>query len=225
MLSHAFWRSVSHQIRLTNVTILILLAGLRRTGKSRHLVFTFYFAPFIIFFVAIVVMELMTSGFYLFDYFYNLSINGLIRILEIENSEEIRPILERISLSTRSVPSMIMFAAVSKFVLLLILNIILVFIFPRAAWQVCTENQDIVKVIQKMELKQTRPKSNSRHVPKSPTIPTVSRRMHQVDLTVSPVEEQTSADRNLSEDSPNQHFDQQPAFNPYVSNHKYETHF
>ena len=170
-------------------------------------------------------MELLTSGFYLFDYFYNLSINGLLRILEIENADDIRPILEGISLSTRSMPSMIMFAAVSKFILILVLNIFLVFIFPRAAWQVCTENQDIVKVIQKMELKQKRPKSKSKPVPKSPTIPTVSRRTPQIDLTVSPVIEQTFADASIPDDNNNQELDQQPAFNPYVTDRKYETHF
>jgi hypothetical protein len=196
-------------------------AGLRRCGKSRHLVFWLYFAPFIIIFVAIIVLDLLASGFYIFDYFSTLSVNGLIRILEIRNTDEMRPVLERISISTRSLPAMIIFAAVSKAVLFLIFNIFLIFAFSPAAWQVCTENENIVKVLRKIDRKQ---KQKSRPVPKSPTVPTVSRRTQQIHLTVTPSVQQVPEQQD--DDQQPSSYETQPAFNPYVADEKkQETHF
>lgn len=171
-------------------------------------------------------MDLLSSGFYIYDYFATLSVNGLIRILEIRNPDEIRSILERIAVSTRSLPAMIMFCTVSKAVFILIFNIFLVFAFSPAAWQVCAKNQDIVKVLRKMEL-QKRPKSESpkpiprakprpRPRPKSPTIPTVSKRTHQVNLTVTPVQEtKIESIENQPQENRNAPLEQQPPFNPY----------
>lgn len=183
--------------------------------------FWLYFAPFIIVFVAIIVMDLLSSGFYIYDYFATLSVNGLIRILEIRNPDEVRPLFERIAVSTRSLPAMIMFCTVSKAVFILIFNIFLVFAFSPAAWQVCAKNEDIVKVLRKMELhkrsssKSTSPKSK-RPRPKSPTIPTVSKRTHQINLTVTPVQEvENDSIENQPKDDQQPPLEQQPPFNPY----------
>lgn len=64
------------------------------------------------------------------------------RVLEIGNVDQIRPIFERVSFSTRVLPSLIMFAATSKSIILLVLNMIIVFNFPSASWRLCSENQD-----------------------------------------------------------------------------------
>jgi hypothetical protein len=175
-------------------------------------------------------MDMITSGFYLFDYFYNLSVNGLIRILEIQNADEIRPILEMISLSTRSLPPMIMFAAVSK-VGFLILNVFLVFAFSPAAWQVCTENSNVVEVIKTIERKEKK-KSKSKPKPKSPTVPTVARRVHHVNVVVAPANEKTEEEVDVPEQPVEQRkeknaieLNQQPAFNPYISQRRHDTRF
>lgn len=224
----AFWHLVSHVfITMFILTTCFSTAGLRRTGKSRHFVFWLYFAPFIIIFVAIIVMDLLSSGFYIYDYFSSLSVNGLIRILEIRNSDEIRPILERISISTRSLPAIIMFGITSNAILILIFNVFLVFVFSPAAWQVCAANQNIVKVLRKMEHKKSS-RARSLKRPKSPTIPTVSRRTHQVNLTVSPVQQypKNQNEEQIQNDQQKPSIETQPPFNPYMnSQQKQETHF
>lgn len=141
----------------------------------------------------------MTSGFYLFDYFSTLSVNGLIRILEIKNADEMRPILERIPISTRTLPSIIMFAAASKVVLVLIFNSFLVYIFTSASWQVCTKNQGIVEVQREDETDQTHRRRSSARI------------AAPVNVTVTSVEE---PQREV-----------QPAFNPYMGRKNKETHF
>lgn len=112
--------------------------------------FWLYFAPFAFISVSIIVLDLMTSGFYLVDYFSTLNINGLMRLMEISNTEEVRPILEQVSITTRSSPAIIMFAATSKCVVLLVLSFFVVLSFVPAVWQICVENEDIVNTINKV---------------------------------------------------------------------------
>lgn len=184
--------------------------GLRRTGKSRHLIFWLYFAPFIVIFVAIIVMDLIASGYYLFDYFSTLSVNGLMRILEIRNQDEMRPILDQITLSTRTVPQMIMFAACSKCVLFLILNIVFVFLFTPACWRACTENQDIIKTVRKMRLTQESPEPVA---VAAANVPPVSVRVRPAQQDFEEAESESS-------------YEPQPAYNPHVRRSKsVETHF
>jgi hypothetical protein len=160
-------------------------------------------------------MDLLASGFYLFDYFSTLSVNGLIRIMEIRNPDEIRPVLESISISTRSLPAMILFLAVSKVVLFLIFNIFIVFAFSPAVWKICTENENVAKVLIKMKRRQ-------KAKPPSPIVPTVSRRTQQGQVTVYPVQQDKDEQNNDQQPS----YDPQPPFNPYVINQqKHVTHF
>lgn len=119
--------------------------GIRRKGKSKQITFLLYFAPFLTVFVTIVVLDVVASGFYLVDYFKCLSVNGLMSLLEIRNQDEIRPILEQVSVTNRSISSIIFFGGTSKSVLLLILNCVIVYLFTPAAWEICKQNQ-LVKV-------------------------------------------------------------------------------
>lgn len=115
--------------------------GARRKGKSKHMIFWLYFMTFVIAFVTVIATDLIASGFYLVDYFQTISVDGLMRVLEIRNRDQIRPILEQVSFSTRNMPSLIMFGAASKIVIFLIINFFVITTFIRASWQVCKENE------------------------------------------------------------------------------------
>lgn len=151
-------------------------------------------------------MDLVASGFYIFEYFSALGVNGLMRIMEIENTEEMRPILEQISLSTRTLPSIIIFAATSRLILFLVLNFVIAFVFPSAVWRVCKENEEIVE-------------HRDEPVAASP------KRTHDVNLTVT--RNEPSKMREGEEEAQGQSaYDSQPPFNPYLTNSsKQETHF
>lgn len=128
------------------------------------------------------------------------------RAMEIQNTDQIRPILEQVSVSTRSLPAMIMFAATSKTVLFLIINFIIGFVFPSAVWQVCKENEEIV---------------NSFKLEQESVATVASRTNHDVKVAV------TQAEPSTEEDAQGQStFDLQPPFNPYLTNSKkQETRF
>lgn len=190
---------------------------MRRTGKSRHFIYWLYFVPFIVIFIAFIVLDLLSSGFYLVDYFQTLGVNGLMRILEIRNTEEIRPVLEMVAISTRSFPSLIMFAATSKVLLFLVVNFICLFLFPKAAWHVSKENSQVIifKKVRKVKPKQTRVREEEVEEPaeEEPT-PTP----HDVNLTVNHIEPGEDNQSRITS---------QPPFNPYLTtdSRKQETHF
>lgn len=141
------------------------------------------------------------------------------RILEIRNTEEIRPVLEMVAISTRSFPSLIMFAATSKVLLFLVLNFICLFLFPKAAWHVSKENSQVIifKKVGKVKPKQTRVREEeveeTTSVPDQPTSAP-----HDVNLTVNHIE---PGEDNKSRFAP------QPSFNPYLTTNSrnQETHF
>lgn len=54
--------------------------------------------------------------------------------LEIQNTEEIRPVLEKIWMTYRNIPSMIMLSTTSKFMLLLFFNIFLLVTITPTGW-------------------------------------------------------------------------------------------
>lgn len=157
----------------------------------------------------------MTSGFYLVDYFSTLNVNGLMRVMEVWNTDEIRPILEQIPITTRSLPAIIMFAATSKCILFLIVSFFIIFAFVPAAWQICTENEDIIKTIYKVE--------NERE-PVAPVTP----RAHDVNVTVSHVAPTAEEPQVQPPQEPQEPFiEPQPAYNPFltISSRKEETKF
>lgn len=114
---------------------------MRKTHRSRFRVFICYFFPFI--FIAIVfgVFDVFTSSLYIFEHFYSYNVDGLMRLMEISNVDQIRPLFERIDFSTRILPSLIIFATTSKFIVLLVFQFFMIFKLPGAAWNVCTVNQ------------------------------------------------------------------------------------
>lgn len=155
-----------------------------------------------------------------------LSVNGLMRRMEIWNTDEIRPILEQVTITTRSTPAIIMFAATSKCVLFLVLNIFIFVSFLPASWQICTENEDIVKSF---------PKANYDREPVPPpaTAPavapeaTVTQRAIDINFTVTHVDPMRNL-QNQPHNEPQAVFSQpQPAYNPYLANstQKEETKF
>jgi hypothetical protein len=148
-------------------------------------------------------MDLLAAGFYLYDYFASLGVNGLMRLMEVRNTEEMRPIFEQIAFSTRTLPPMIMFAAASKCILFLIINFFVVIVFTPSAWRVCVENQAIIKVIRKPT------------PPPSPP-PTMPSRLVDVDLRVKRVEPST----NEVIEEPVKRLAPQPPYNPYMTSER-----
>lgn len=130
------------------------------------------------------------------------------RILEIENPNEMRPILEQISLSTRSMPSLIMFGATSKVVLFLVINFFVISVFSRAVWQVCSENESVIRTTTRAI------KAKPKVVKK---VPPADHDMKVEVTQVEPADERTQGQST---------YDSQPPFNPYLTNNKSnETHF
>lgn len=150
-----------------------------------------------------IVMDLLASGFYLYDYFASLGVNGLMRLMEVRNTDQMRPIFEQIAFSTRTLPPMIMFAATSKCILFLIINFFAVIVFTPTAWRVCAQNQAIRKIV----------KITREPTPPPTTIPST---VADVDLRVTRVEPNTNdvIDEPIKRPAP------QPPYNPYLTAEK-----
>lgn len=87
-------------------------------------------------------MDFLSSGFYIFEFFLLMNSSGnAMRILEIKNDYDFEEYFKLISASTRQLPSMLFFLVTSKFILVLILNITIIYTFYTAVWKVCRENQ------------------------------------------------------------------------------------
>ena len=151
-----------------------------------------------------IVMDLLSGGFYLVDYFFTLGVNGLMRMLEIQNQDQIRPILDQVLVSTRSLPSLIMFAATSKCVFFLILNIFIASTFRSAVWKICKENEDVIKTIRSLDIQQQQP------------VATVSSPEHDVNVRVTHVKTMN----NAREEPTTTSFDPQPPYNPHLTDSK-----
>lgn len=149
-------------------------------------------------------MELLSGGFYLVEYFFTLGVNGLMNLMEIQNQDHIRPILEQVPVSTRSLPALIMFAAASKCLLLLILNIYIAIIFTSAFWKVCKENEDVVKTLRSLDIQQQQP------------VATPAQPMHDVNVRVRPIEPENNTHDGTATTSRNR----QPPYNPYMNGSK-----
>lgn len=150
-----------------------------------------------------IIMDLLSAGFYLVDYFFTLGVNGLMRLLEIQNQEQIRPILDQVLVSTRSLPSLIMFAATSKCVLFLILNMFIAFTFTPAVWQICKENEDVIKTVRSLDIQQQQP------------VATVSPPEHDLNVRVTHIET-----LNNREEPTTTSYNPQPPYNPHLTETK-----
>lgn len=191
---------------------------MRRKGKSKHLLFWLYFVPFIIVWLLLIIMDMLASGFYLVEYFYVFSVNGLMRLMEIQNVDAMRPVFEHhVSFGTRTWPSMIMFAAASKCLLFLAVSIIVMIAFPMAAWQVCKQNYGAIIIP-----KPTNVSRRSMEPLEEEFSPAASPTPHPVNVVVSHAEPSGRVMEDVNDEST---FEPQPAFNPYVTERKYETHF
>lgn len=190
---------------------------------------------FVIAFITVIATDLLASVFYLVDYFQTMSVNGLMRVLEIRNPDQIRPILEQVSFSTRTMPSLIMFGAVSKIVIFLIINFFVITTFIRASWQVCKENEFMVvstrTSISTVSTEATAPAHNVNvTVGRRPS--TQSRARQPPDVR-SPPATFSKGKRHappIPDDSPSMgqrpREDPQPPYNPYMTNQtKTETNF
>lgn len=140
------------------------------------------------------------------------------RILEIENTDQIRPILINVPIATRTVPSIILFAATSKVVLFLVLNIFIVFVFPKVAWLVARGNAGVIRTVRKVKQKKA--------------VKTVSESTPNVAVTVSQAEQTVDAPPSQNQPTPNQPapdantYDSPPPLNPFLTmSKKQETHF
>lgn len=116
-------------------------AGMRKTHRSRFRIFICYFFPFIFIIFCLGVFDVVTSGLYIFDHFYSYNIDGLMNLLEIANTDMMKPIFLRVEFSTRVLPSLIIFGATSGFIILLIFQFYMIVKLPSAAWRVCDVNQ------------------------------------------------------------------------------------
>jgi hypothetical protein len=171
-------------------------------------------------FIGIIFLDLIAAGFYLYDYFVALSVNGLMRLLEIRNTDEIRPILELVPVTTRSLPSMMLFVATSKGVLFLVINFVVLFSFSKTSWRVCEENSKVLVVKEAKEVKEIRTNLRRKPKPKPKPIQPPSGSVHDVNVIVNHIEPETDNNRMQT------HYESQPPFNPNVrSERKQETHF
>lgn len=151
-----------------------------------------------------IVMDLLSAGFFLVDYFVTFGVNGLMRLMDIQNQDQIRPILEQVPFSTRSLPSLIMFAAASKCILLLIINIFIAFTFTPSVKQICKENEEIVKSIHSLDILQE-------------PVATKLAPAHDVNVRVSHFDPE---ENNGREDPMPTSYDLQPSYNPNLKREK-----
>lgn len=184
---------------------------MRRFGKSKHVTFWLYFVPFIIIWALLIMIDLLASGFYLVEYFIVFSVDGLMRLMEIENMVSIRPVLEQIPFATRTLPSMIMFAAASKCLLFFAISVVILVVFPKAAWQVSKQNHGAI-VIRKTKARSSPRRSME---PLEDSTAVVAPAPHTVNVAVARMADEVDDDST---------YDPQPAFNPYMTTPK-ETHF
>lgn len=109
--------------------------------RSRFRVYLCYFTPFLIIAIGLAVLTTFASIWYLTDHFRSYSVDGLMRVLEISNADDIRPHLSMVSFSTRALPSLIIFAATSLVIFFLVYFIIAIAKFSTASWRICTANE------------------------------------------------------------------------------------
>lgn len=115
-----------------------------------------YFVPWIIAQIFNVTLDIVGTTVYTLDYiksfvrninsliklWHNLffqTIDGLMDILEIQNTISMYSVFARILDSFRQSPSLIFLSTSSKCLVLLITNIVIIFISKNTAWKVCAE--------------------------------------------------------------------------------------
>lgn len=149
---------------------------MRKTHRSRIRIFICYFFPFIFIICCFGILDIFTSGMYIFEHFYSYNIDGLMRLLEISNQDQIRSIFLRVEFSTRILPSLIMFATTSKLIVFLIFHFYMIFKFPSAAWSVCDVNQHYLLTEDAQSSPDDEPQQ--RQPPANPKFNTVSHESH-----------------------------------------------
>lgn len=180
---------------------------MRRFGKSKHVTFWLYFVPFIIIWATIIMFDVLASGFYLVEYFVVFGVDGLMRLMEIENTVAMRPVLEQLPFATRTLPSMIMFAAASKCLAFFAISVLILVVFPKAAWQVSKQNHGAIVIHKTRSRRSLEPLEDSTAV--------VAPAPHTVTVAGARMADEVDDDST---------YDPQPAFNPHVTAPK-ETHF
>ncbi|KAL7049443.1 hypothetical protein ACKWTF_003704 [Chironomus riparius] len=130
------------------------MSGISQTSRNRHLLFWSYYSAIFITFVSLIVLDFLSSAFYLVEFFlmyYNS--DNVVRTLEIDNEEYFKPFFAELSSNTRSLPSLLFFLISSKFVLLLTVNIAVIYSMFIAVWKVCRDNQKQVFKIHEISKK------------------------------------------------------------------------
>lgn len=129
---------------------------MRQKSRNKHIVFWSYFSPLVIIFIIIIGLDFIAAAFYLVEFFLMwFDSKALLDVLEITNREVLtmEEDFAKISRDTRSLPSMIMFIATSKSLLLLTFNFAIVYVYVVASWKVCRENQKCVLKVTSLKKK------------------------------------------------------------------------
>lgn len=97
--------------------------------------------PFLLPATSIFILDIFAAAYYSVDYARSSTVDGSMTIMEIENRDEIRPILEKIDSSVLTfAPALMMYTSL-KLLLFFAVNILLmVFIVP-AVWDTLNENK------------------------------------------------------------------------------------
>jgi len=103
---------------------------------SRRLSYWLFFAPFSVILLLTIFLDMSTGHYYSLDRFRSLSVDGTMRLLEIANLDEVRPLIDQINVAHRSLAPDVMLYVSLKGVAGVILNIVVLFFVTLTGWEV-----------------------------------------------------------------------------------------
>lgn len=121
-------------------TSLYALCGVNNSCLGRRS-FPIFFVPWIIVWVAVIVLDVIATGYYIFDSIKLSSTDGLLEILQVSSGADIDELLRlfgELSSLYKVMPPIIMLLATSKIFVFIIINIVLVVAITRAGWAAAT---------------------------------------------------------------------------------------
>jgi FtsZ-interacting cell division protein ZipA len=132
-------------------------------------------------------VDFIASAIYIVDFFM-LWFNSerVMEMLEVTNPADngVKDLFSNLSQTTRSLPSMVIFLAASKTLLLLTFNCALVYVYFVAAWKVCRENQKVILKV--TTLKKSKNKENKNKLSQ----PVEGSAIHRIESSTTPANNQ-----------------------------------
>ncbi|KAL7048874.1 hypothetical protein ACKWTF_003512 [Chironomus riparius] len=121
-------------------TSLYALCGVNNSCLGRRS-FPIFFAPWIIVWVSIIVLDVIATGYYIMDSIKLSSTDGVLSILQVSSGADIDEILRlfgKLSSLYKIMPPIFMLLATSKIFVFIIINIVWVVAITRAGWAAST---------------------------------------------------------------------------------------